>query len=235
MAKRFNAQRILRQMQKPRAKKLGRKREAHYRTREAAAKRRQEIKAVIAKLQLPKIAQEMVEKQDLPASQSGKRILRQTLRTGFLKNYEKRGGKVGARLKFKEKLALKLAEDSARIHIALWIHKYERLPVREAREMYRAAAEILKNTKLVVGRNKELDVELDPESKSIQTVIYQLGQMIKSSASRHRRPGTQRQLIEIANLGEKLVDTLYDQLPEFSQIGFQIIDKIVKESFGERE
>lgn len=233
MARKFNAKRILKQMQKPRLKKRDRKLEVHHRKRQADAERRREIEAKIARLQLPKIAQEMVEKLNLPASPSGKRVLRQSLRTGFLKNYERKGGEVGARLKFKEKLALKIAEDSAKIHTGLWIHKYERLPIREAREMYKAAAEILKNTKRMAKSNKELNVELDPERKSIDAVICQLGQMIKASASRRRRPGTQRQLIEVANYGEKLVDRLYDQLPEFSQVGFLVIDKIVKEAFGE--
>ncbi len=234
MAKRksFNYQRYLNRLKSKRAEKKGRHMRSRLAAKEAATKRLQAVEAEIAKLQFPKLAEEIIQMHNVPETKNGKILLRQELRTGFLKAFERKGARSGTRLKLKEKIALKLAKDSATVYTTLWKYRNKSIPLKEAYEMYKAAGEIMKKAGLEVKGDPELKIGFGREGRNLDSTAEQLridlGRKINGSIN----PGNREELGKIAELGESLVDWLYEDFPEFSQVGFQMIDRTVNEAFG---
>ena len=215
------------------------KKDIHMRSRqvakEVAAKRLQAIEAEIAKLQLPKLAKEIIQIYDVQASPNGKILLRQELKAGFLKTFERKGARSCARLKIKEKIALKLAKDSAIICTTLWKYRHKNIPLKEAYEMYKAAAEIMKKAGIELKGDPKLKAGFGREGRNLDKTVEQLKTDLGRKTFGSITPGSREELGKIAEVGETLIDCQYEDLPEFSQVGFWIIDRIVNEEFGERQ
>ena len=234
MAKRksFNYQRYLKRLKSKKVEKKGRHMRSRLAAKEVATKRLQAIEAEIAKLQFPKLAEEIIRMHNVPASQKGKILLRQELRAGFLKAFERKGARSSARLKLKEKIALKLAKDSATVYTTLWKYRNKSIPLKEAYEMYKAAAEIMKKAGLELKGDPELKEGFGVEGRNLDRTTEQLKINLSKKNFGSVNPSSREELGKIAEVGETLVDWLYEDLPEFSQVGFQLIDRAVSEAFG---
>ena len=233
MPKPFNFKRYLKYQQSKRAEKKNKHMHSRLAAKEGVTKKRQAVEAEIAKLQLPKVAQEIIRIYNVPAGPMGKILLRQELRAGFLKNFEKKGTKIGSRLKIREKIALKLAKDSSIVYTTLWKYRYKSIPLKEAYEMYKSAAEIMKRAGLELKGDPELKAGFGLEGKNLDSTVKQLKIELGRKSIGSVNPDGRKELSQIAEVGENLVDYAYEDLPEFSQIGFQIIDKVVIDAFGE--
>ncbi len=232
MAKKFNVKRIHRRQEKPRVKKLGRKHFVHNWLKKERIKKREVIKKEIASLKLPEKAIEIIKTLNLPANSIGKKILRQALRIQFLWHYEQKGKKINQRLKVKEKVALILANQTAKIETLLWKYKFKAISIKDTSEIYKAIAKILKYAKNKI-KNEDTLEKITEEERKLKQIIRDLEKIINENKSGHKEGISRQKMIEAAKLGQMLVDRTYVDLPEFSQIGFQIIDKVVIDAFGE--
>ncbi len=228
MVKAFNYRRARKFFKSKRNEKKIRHAQSKMVARKAATQRKQAIEARIAKLQLPKVAQDLIKVYNIPANERGKKILREELRTGFLGNLEMHG----KRLTVKEKIALKMARDSSEIHRTIWKNRYSAIPLKEAYRMYANGAEILRRAAIETKGDPTLKEGFGLEGRNIAATAQQLKNEIDRKSVGSVTPGSRKELRNIAELGENLVDHMYENLPEYSRIGFEVIDRVVAKAFG---
>ncbi len=227
MSKEFNYNTARKFFKSKRNEKIMRHAHSRILAKKMATKKRQNIERIIIKLQLPKVAQEIIKNDNIPATERGKKILREELRAGFLRNLEMHS----KRITIKESIALKMAKNSAEIYRGVWKNKYCSIPLEEAYKMYVASAEILRRAVIETKGNNALKEKFILETRNIAKTAQQLKNVINKKEIGSVNPGSRKELRNIAELGENLVDHLYEDLPEYSKIGFKLIDKIVANAF----
>ncbi len=71
-------------------------------------------------------------------------------------------------------------------------------------------------------------------SPSGKILLRQETEFVKKSAG-SVNPESRKEIGQSAEIKENLADNIYNNLPEFSQVGFQIIDRVVSKAFGEQK
>ncbi len=170
----------------------------------------------------------IIEEFDLPSNQKGRSILTAELQKTFLESLKEEKGKLAG----KEKKCLDLVTRLQVIQLVLWAHQRNRknIPIKKALIANRLAVEIVKRAEKTVAKgNSDLKKYFRDKRGKAEKRAKELEFEIKYRGGETLVRPKQKNLWEVANVGELLIEFSVNQLPEFTQTGFDKIDGIVSE------
>ncbi len=170
----------------------------------------------------------IIEEFGLPSNQKGRSILTAELQKTFFERLKKEKG----RLTGQEKKCLDLVARFQVIQLVLWAYQrnYKNIPIKKALTANRLAVEIVKRAEKTVAKgNPELKKYFRNVRTKAEERVKEFVFKIKHGGGETLVRPWQKNLLEAADAGESLIEFSGNQLPEFTQIGFDIIDEIVAE------
>jgi len=177
----------------------------------------------VNRLQLGKVAKELIQKYDLPANRQGKSILRLELKMGLLKSRKP--------MKVRENIFLSLIADAGKIKLSLWLHRIKPIPLQEAYEACKAYARILDRAELAATDEASRKKFADEGA-----IAAEAAEQVKNELARNTIGsvllGNKEKMLAVADMGERIANNFFAVLPEDTRIALQAVDKIVERAFG---
>ncbi|MBN2067623.1 MAG: hypothetical protein JW744_04100, partial [Candidatus Diapherotrites archaeon] len=191
------------------------------------------VGAMLREAHLPSLAKEIVSGRDLPASKTGRSILRLGLQKAFLKKaIDSRRGYQRV-LPSAEKACLDLVQNTEKAHTLLWDFQHKKIGFQQGAEMYEAAAEIMKEAQAAFKADPKYNLgKLRDMGEKARGNASMLRSNIAAGAKGSMLQVSQTEVFMAARVGEKLIERISKQLPEETQIGLELVEDLVQENLG---
>ena len=191
------------------------------------------IGEMMRKMRLHDLAGEIIQQHKLAESPGGRAILRLGLQKAFLQGLWKTG-KRGDIATQGEKAMFQLIADAETIRIAVWRAFTEHTSIEKTENVFSAVAEIMQRAQSEFkGSKKNLLQYFERIEQDARANVALIKSELASGAVGHAERLNERQLLRVAGIGEKMIETLSEKLPADSKTGIELIENIVKTKLGE--
>ncbi len=188
---------------------------------------------LMRRMRLHDLADDIIKQNKLATSEGGRAILRLGLQKAFLQGLWKTG-KRGDLATPNERAMFQLICDAETIRSALWCAFTDRTAIKKTGNVFSAVAEIMQRAQSEFNGSKQRQLQYFKKiEQNARASVALIKSELASGAVGHSESLNERQLLLVAGIGEKMIETLSAQLPADSKTGIALIENIVKTKLGE--